>query len=68
MDEHEQSLTREILADAERRAGRARQRAEREAQKMLDDAARQARAQRDRVLLGFLTVLHEQQKDDTTRQ
>ncbi len=50
MDEHEQSLTREILADAERRAGRARQRAEREAQKVLDDAARQARAQRDRVL------------------
>ncbi len=50
MDEHEQSLTREILADAERRAGRARQRAEREAQKILDDAAKEARAHRDQVL------------------
>ena len=50
MDEHEQSLSREILADAERRAGRATQRAEREAQNVLDDAAKQARAQRDEVL------------------
>jgi vacuolar-type H+-ATPase subunit E/Vma4 len=42
MSEQEDMLTREIRADAERRAGRVRQRAEREAGAVLDEARKEA--------------------------
>ena len=49
-DEGESSLVAEIRADARRQADRARQRAEREAAKVLDDARRQAEREAEEVL------------------
>jgi vacuolar-type H+-ATPase subunit E/Vma4 len=42
VSEQEDKLAREIMADAERRAGRVRQRAEREAQVILEEARKEA--------------------------
>jgi len=63
----EQALVQEILADAQRRAERIQQRADREARKLLADAAKEAQSQREALLAQAREKAEHQEQRMTSR-